>query len=146
MTELRVSLQRIDRFLTTPEPPAPMHLHADSASASASGPATSPASGKASAPSAHAVAKAGACEAWDVPQGPDANGHAGNGHVPNGAVEHVPNGGHVGDAPAPSSAGGRPAGSVALRGADYDWERPFGEAQPSLERSVHHAVSACMPR
>jgi hypothetical protein len=105
LTELRISLQRIDSFLSLPEPPLPSHrqrAQASSAAAAAAAPAPAEEAGAAVPATA-------------------------------GQQDAAANGSYAGSRPQPAAAGGRagtvlqqhaddqlPLGAVVLRGADYE--------------------------
>ncbi len=115
LTELRVSIQRIDNFLATPEPPQPADV--------------------AAGPSCNEAGFAAGKPRW-APQAMMKTAEpAGNGHSEE-AGKHGPlNGGAQGNGAAAGANGngeahgaqanshGFPVGFVAMRGADYDWSR-----------------------
>ncbi len=123
LTELRISLQRIDAFLSTPEPPRPGQAATHgSAAAESTAAASGPTHGSAAAATAAATrgSAAGAAQApgrWSLERVLAAAGRR--------PQEARGQQGKAGDAGMAKAVEG-PAGYVAMRGADYDWLRPFG--------------------
>ncbi|GLC33196.1 hypothetical protein PLESTB_000360400 [Pleodorina starrii] len=116
LTELRVSLQRIDAFLSTPEPPRPgqhhhQHHRDNDVERAVDG------GGSGAEPRVTSTANGGL-----------------NGGAIRRSVEMVLGGSagggrrspEVEEVAATGPAAALPVGYVALRGADYDWARPFG--------------------
>ncbi|KAL6765994.1 hypothetical protein V8C86DRAFT_2453065 [Haematococcus lacustris] len=128
MTELRVSLNRVDKFLSCPEPPNPLHLHHPTDAASPPPPTKAPAP----CPSAQ---------------------HEQEGSRPAVVLELGPPGPPTlmaeGTAQLPGQGQGQglglPYGTVSLRGADYDWRSPLGRQPDNEARQQASTAAAQQP-
>ncbi|GIL76011.1 hypothetical protein Vretifemale_5752, partial [Volvox reticuliferus] len=153
LTELRVSLQRIDKFLATPEPPRPGQQHhhdfakphhchrrhdhhngdprvsrcSDPGGLEADGASAAQDNGNSTGIAHHSVREAirrslelvrGGAAIRHSREAPVAAAAAATG---NGVMNVGKSGQAAAAAPEPY-----PLGYVAMRGADYDWSRPFG--------------------